>query len=272
MVLHYGYDRGLLGIYQKFKQKIICMLLAQNVNKKFNGIEVLHSVDVEVEPKKITVLIGPNGSGKSTLLRALSLLDPPSEGIIEIDKIRYSFPAEKRDQRAIFIWPKVTMVFQQLFLWPHLTLKENITLPARKGKVDNFDTKLHELIDAFNMAHFIDRYPNETSLGQRQRAALARAIILNPSYLLLDEITSALDVEQTTSVLSYLQGLKENGMGILLVTHLMGFARRAADKIVFLDKGKVLETSGPELIDFPTQERVRKFLAMYKSNTGTKVS
>jgi len=117
------------------------------------------------------------------------------------------------------------------------------------------------------MAEFIDRYPNEASIGQRQRTALARALILDPSYILLDEITSALDVEQVSVILSHLQALRDKGIGVLLVTHLIGFARRAADRVVFLDEGKVLESGGPDLLDCPKNERVRRFLSVIESAT-----
>jgi len=243
------------------------MLEAKNICKQYNGTRVLCDVSLTVETNKITALIGPNGSGKSTLLRVLTFLDLPDEGTISVDNELYSFPSGR--ERYKNLWPDLTMVFQQLFLWPHLTLRENISLPVRKRKVRDCAERLKRLIDIFDMSDFADRYPNETSLGQRQRAALARAIILSPRYLLLDEITSALDVEQTTAVLNHLQTLKEEGTGILLVTHLLGFARRAADQIVFLDKGQVLETGGPELIDAPTQERVKRFLDMYKAGADT---
>ena len=238
------------------------MLSARNVSKKFDGVKALDNISIDVVPRSIGVLIGPNGSGKSTLLRALSLLDPPSEGTIDVDDLLFSFPSEKK-QNTQFFWPRVTVVFQQLFLWPHLSLKENIALPARKAYIPDWEERLDELIHEFGLEHFIDRYPNETSLGQRQRVALARAVLLNPSYLLLDEITSALDIEQSSSVLSYLQKLRENGMGILLITHLIGFARRAADTVTFLDKGQILESGGPELLELSKHERIRKFLDLH---------
>ena len=117
------------------------------------------------------------------------------------------------------------------------------------------------------MKDFIDRYPNQVSIGQRQRAALARALILNPSYVLLDEITSSLDVEQVSAILLYLQVLRDRGIGILIITHLINFARRAADSIVFLDEGRVIEKNGPALLDNPTEDRVKRFLSGVESAT-----
>jgi ABC-type polar amino acid transport system ATPase subunit len=124
---------------------------------------------------------------------------------------------------------------------------------------------LNELISLFDMKEFVDRYPNEVSIGQRQRAALVRSLVLNPSYILMDEITSALDVEQISKILIHLQFLKEQGIGILITTHLIGFARRAADKVFFMDNGRIIEFGGPELIDFPNNPRVKQFLSVIKS-------
>jgi len=129
------------------------------------------------------------------------------------------------------------------------------------------DKLLQELIERFEMREFIHRFPNQVSLGQRQRAALARALVLEPRYILLDEITSALDVEQVASLLGYLEILRERGIGVLLVTHLLNFARRAADQIVFLDHGRAIESGGPEMLDHPTSERLRKFLSAVNAAT-----
>lgn len=127
--------------------------------------------------------------------------------------------------------------------------------------------KVEELIDLFEMRSFIYRYPNEASLGQRQRAALARALLLQPKYLLLDEITSSLDVEQVAIILSYLKKLAQTGIGILTVTHLLHFAREAADTVIFMESGQVIEKGGPEVLISPSQERVKRFLSVIESAT-----
>lgn len=262
------------------------MITARNIRKSFNGTEVLHGINLDVAAGAITVLVGPNGGGKTTLLWALSLLDPPTSGLVDIDGVSYDFDLMDRSQsqarRQVAIhgsslslplqqsqkftapWPNLTMVFQQLFLWPHLTLRENIDLPLKRNNISNGAERLEEVIELFRMGHFIDRYPNEASLGQKQRVALARALALKPKYLLLDEITSALDVEQIAIILSHLQHLRDTGVGILIVTHLMGFARSAADKICFIDKGSVLQEGGSEILDAPTNERIRRFVSMHK--------
>lgn len=238
------------------------MLIGKKITKQYHGREILKGVDIKVEPGKITSLIGPSGSGKTTLLRVLSMLDLPDTGSIFLDSEKYNFPVQPNE--IIPPWPRVSVVFQQLFLWPHLTLRQNILLPL-KGVRD--DQHISELIKILQMEEFIDRYPNQVSLGQRQRVALARALALNPEYLLLDEITSALDVEQVNIILNHLQALKDKGVGILIVTHLLNFAQRASDQIVFLDEGKVIETGGKEILEKPKHERIQKFLSIVKAAT-----
>ena len=234
------------------------MLIGKNLTKKYQGQEILRGVDIEIERGKITSLIGPSGAGKTTLLRVLSMLDLPDTGNITLDEKDFKFPQNKE----IKVWPKISVVFQQLFLWPHLTLRQNILLPLR-NKIDK--EYINELIDVLQMKDFIDRYPNEVSIGQRQRAAIARAIALKPDYLLLDEITSSLDVEQIDLVLKFLLKLKERGVGILIITHLLNFAKNTSDQVVFLDSGIVLERGGKEILENPKHERVQKFLSIVKA-------
>lgn len=240
------------------------MISARNIHKSFEGRKILDGIDIDIEPGKITCLIGPSGSGKTTLLRALGLLEYPEQGDIAVDNKKYKFPlpADKPEIKK-GPWPKITVVFQSLFLWPHMTLRENIALPAlnKKRSINNLDKKIDKLVEAFDMSAFINRYPNEASLGQRQRVALARALILEPQYVLLDEITSSLDVEQIEKILNYLQMLRAEGMGVFLITHLLGFARRASDKIIFIDGGKIQEQGGPEILANPQSPRLKQFLA-----------
>ncbi len=219
------------------------------------GREILRSVNLDIEAGTITSLIGPSGAGKTTLLSALSFSDIPESGSILVDDNSYTFP---RAEKTLAPSPAVAFVFQQLFLWPHLTLRENIALSNRAT-----ETEMSELISAFGMKDFIDRYPNQTSLGQRQRAALARAVALKPRYLLLDEVTSALDIEQIEAVVLYLEKLKKGGTGILVVTHLIHFAQRISDQILFMDKGEVVERGGKELISNPKHQRTRDFLKYF---------
>lgn len=261
------------------------MLSARNIYKSFGCKKVLNGVDIDIALGQISCIIGPSGTGKTTLLRALCLLDFPDEGEITIDENIYSISKEtgldvdipvddsilnhKDPMKALMKqvktgpWPKVTAVFQSLFLWPHLTLRENIMLPARNHN-PNADKDIEGLIKVFEMAEFIDNYPNQSSVGQRQRVALARALILNPKYILLDEITSALDVEQSARILTKLTHLKERGIGVFLITHHLGFARQAADQIVFMDEGKIAEQGPPDILSNPKTDRLRDFLSLAK--------
>lgn len=238
------------------------MLRATGITKSFGDQAVLRGVDLAVEPGTITAIIGPSGGGKSTLLRALSLLEAPDSGVIEIDDSVHRFPG---DTNAEAPWPALGVVFQQLFLWPHLTLRRNITLPLelRKQVVDT--RRVEELIGVFELREAAEKYPNQTSLGQRQRAALIRALVLDPRYLLLDEITSALDVEHIVRVLAHLRDARTQGAGILLVTHLIGFARSSADQIIFMEAGRVLESGNASVLSSPKTERLSQFLSLVET-------
>lgn len=243
------------------------MLVGTGIKKVIAGKPILDGIDLTIAPGKITALIGPSGSGKTTLLKTLAFLEQPDSGCISLDGTTYSFPKSKRWYPKK-IWPHITVVFQQHFLWPHLTLRQNITLPLKLHSTRrelHLDKSVDELIDLLDLASFIDRYPNQTSLGQRQRIALARALVLDPAYILLDEVTASLDVEQVSVILSHLQKLKGRGIGMLIITHLIGFAARAADQVVFLDKGKVIESGDAELLRSPKHERVSRFLSVIES-------
>jgi ABC-type polar amino acid transport system ATPase subunit len=237
------------------------MLTARNINKTLGQKQVLSNVSASITPGQITALIGPSGGGKSTFLRALSFLDPPDTGSIEVDDATYVFP-NKNGNNLPSPWPKVTIVFQQLFLWPHLTIRQNISLPGKNVNGHGPNGIVDDLITLFDLGEFAGRYPNQVSLGQRQRAAIARALALEPKYLLLDEITSALDVEHVGRLLNHIKTLRAKGAGILLVTHLIGFAERAADQILFMESGAIVEAGGPELLSAPKSKRLSEFLSL----------
>lgn len=235
------------------------MITVKNITKQFGDKTVLDNISLEIRPGTITSVIGPSGSGKTTLLRTIGMLELADGGEISLDTEKYVFPVENIEGRTP--WPRITIVFQSLFIWPHLTLRQNILLPLRDNVTNENQKHLDELIDLFSMHQFIDRYPNEVSLGQKQRAAIVRALILKPEYLLLDEITSSLDVEQISIILSHLDIIKKQGVGIVMVTHLINFARTVSDNVIFLDQGKIIE-SGKEILVNPKNDRVQKFIKM----------
>ena len=251
------------------------MLAAHDLVKNYGPHRVLDGVSLALKPGELTALIGPSGSGKTTLLRALAGLEKPDQGIIQLGEARfdgavvapegvdwpYTGTAAATSPAATPpFWPQVTVVFQQLFLWPHLTLRENILLPARNLQGRDHNAALAHWVKKLDMAEFIDRYPNEASGGQKQRVAIARALMLRPQFLLLDEITSALDVQQTARILEFLPELKAHGMGILLITHALNFARQAADQVAYIEGGKILEAGPAMLLNKPKTAALKKFM------------
>jgi ABC-type polar amino acid transport system ATPase subunit len=237
------------------------MLEAANLTFGYDATPIIKKINLAIKPGEITVLIGPSGCGKTTLLRCLALLERPQQGNINIDGEVFSYPWPE-DKAFKPPWPSLTTVFQSLFLWPHLTLRENILLPVRLRGIADGNDKLDELIEAFDMGAFIERFPNEASLGQRQRVALARALMLQPHYLLLDEITSALDVEQIAKILGHLKQLRGKDIGIFIITHLLTFARHAADQVVFMADGELGEIGGADILKSPKTERLFQFLSV----------
>lgn len=236
------------------------MLQGKNIYKKINGTDILKDININVECSKISCLIGPSGSGKSTFLSCLSLLINPSNGIVVVDGKEYSFNNGNIGYKD-FPYPLVTMVFQGLFLFPHLTNEENILLPLKEHKktLDNFDP----LIEKLNIKDFLKKYPNECSGGEKQRVALARQILLEPKYLLLDEVTSALDLETVNTVASILIELKNKGTGILLATHMLNLAKTIGDDFYFLDKGELVEYGDVSQLSRPLTGRLKKFIKIY---------
>jgi ABC-type polar amino acid transport system ATPase subunit len=214
------------------------MIEAKNIIKKFGNKIALDNISAKFAAGTINAIIGPRGSGKSTLLRALAGLEPPESGAVT--KITY---------------PEITIVFQQLFLWPHLTIRQNIELPLKGAKEDGIITKL-------KITEFANRYPNEVSLGQRQLAALARGIALKPKYLLLDEVTSALDVEYVKLVLELLKELKSQGICIIIASHLLTFVKSAAEQVIFMENGKIIESGSPQIMQSPKSQRLKEFLSL----------
>jgi len=247
------------------------MLAGTAVSKQYPGAvrPTLDGVNLEVRPGTITTLLGSNGCGKSTLLGAMALLEPIDSGSIVMDGV--SYVASRRGVSAAPPWPVVTVVFQRLFLWPHLTVRQNINLPWTSDAA-HAAARFDDIVARFDLKGLEHRYPNQISTGQQQRVALARAVALRPRYLLLDEATSALDVEHVTSLLVLLKELRDQGVGILLVTHMIGFAREAADHVVFMGGGRILETGGPRILSAPKTVEFSRFLAVLEPSAGAPAS
>jgi polar amino acid transport system ATP-binding protein len=232
----------------------------ENVRKRFGELEVLHGIDLAVDLHQVVCVIGASGSGKSTLLRCINLLEHVDEGTIVVDGQQIA--GSKVDVNALR--QKIGIVFQAYNLFPHMTVLENVTLaPIRARKMSKADalSQAHELLGVIGLDDKANEYPDRLSGGQQQRVAIARALAMNPSLMLLDEITSALDPQLIGEVLSLVRDLAKEGMTMIIVTHEMSFARGIADKVCFLDEGVILEEGPPEQIfSSPQQPRTRDFL------------
>lgn len=235
------------------------MIICENLVKNYGVKKVIDHVSFSVKAGEIIVVTGPSGAGKSSLLRISSLIENPSEGSVKIDDKEYRF-AGNNNNKIREQFPKVGVVFQNLFLWPHLTNKENILLPVKKNWNEQKQSEFEKLIELFSLQELTEKFPNHCSVGQRQRVALVRAFLLDPQYLFLDEITSSLDIEQIGVLLNYLKQLKEKGKAIFLITHFLKFAHLAADQILFMEHGRVLEHGGKDILIAPKTERLKQFL------------
>jgi polar amino acid transport system ATP-binding protein len=236
------------------------LLEARGVRKSYGSNEVLKGVDLLVAPGEMVFLIGPSGSGKSTLLRCCNRLEDPTGGSIWVSGVDLLSPATDINRMR----REVGMVFQSFNLYPHLTALGNVTLALRKsmGKSrEEAERIAHANLERVDLADKACAYPGELSGGQQQRVAIARALALEPKILLMDEPTSALDPELVGSVLAVVRSLRESGMTMVIASHEMRFAREAADRVLFLDGGLVVEEGAPAtLFADPKEERTRRFL------------
>ncbi|WP_306325804.1 amino acid ABC transporter ATP-binding protein [Streptomyces venezuelae] len=233
----------------------------RGVNKHYGTLHVLQSIDLTVGRGEVVVVIGPSGSGKSTLCRAMNRLETVESGEIVIDG--QALPEEGKALARLRA--EVGMVFQSFNLFAHKTVLANVSLAqikVRKRKKEDADRRSRELLDRVGLAAHADKYPAQLSGGQQQRVAIARALAMDPKALLFDEPTSALDPEMINEVLEVMQQLAHEGMTMVVVTHEMGFARSAANRVVFMADGKIVEDRAPE--DFftaPRSERAKDFLS-----------
>jgi ABC-type polar amino acid transport system ATPase subunit len=233
---------------------------ARDVHKHFSQLHVLKGISFEVDVGETVVFAGPSGSGKSTLLRCLNGLEKIQHGSIMVDGL----PVHDHKVDLLDVRRRIGIVFQQFNLFPHLTVLKNITLPLIKAKgmeAEKAKTMAMDLLEKVDIAEKANVYPGNLSGGQQQRAAIARALAMEPKVVMFDEPTSALDPELTGGILEVMAGLAKEGMTMLVVTHEMGFARRAAKRMIFMDDGVIVESGKPEeLIENPRQERTKRFM------------
>ncbi|KOV79182.1 glutamate ABC transporter ATP-binding protein [Nocardia sp. NRRL S-836] len=236
------------------------MIRVAGVDKFFGPLHVLKNVQLEVPKGQVVVVLGPSGSGKSTLCRTINRLEPIDSGVIEVDG--QPLPAEGKELARLRA--DVGMVFQSFNLFAHKTIVENVMLApvkVRKTPASEARRTAMELLERVGIANQADKFPAQLSGGQQQRAAIARALAMKPKVMLFDEPTSALDPEMVQEVLDVMTGLAKDGMTMLVVTHEMGFARKAADRVVFMSDGEVVEDSTPEeFFSAPKSNRAKDFL------------
>ena len=236
------------------------MISIKNLSKTFNkNIHAVKDVDLEIAEGEVVVIVGPSGSGKSTVLRCINRLEIPTKGSISIDGVELTDPECDIDT----IRAEVGMVFQQFNLFPHLTVKENICLAQRKvrkrSKSESNEMTMKQLLRV-GIPDKAASYPRQLSGGQQQRVAIARSLAMEPKIMLFDEPTSALDPEMVKEVLDVMLELASEGMTMAVVTHEMGFAKAAGDRLVFMDEGMVVEIGPPgQVFENPAEQRTRDF-------------
>jgi glutamate transport system ATP-binding protein len=236
------------------------LVVLDHVNKWFGDLHVLQDINLAIDRGEVVVVIGPSGSGKSTLCRAINRLETIDEGTILLD----GQPLPQEGKELARLRAEVGMVFQSFNLFAHKTILENVTLGPIKVRglsKSDADAMAHRLLDRVGVAHQANKYPAQLSGGQQQRVAIARALAMEPKVMLFDEPTSALDPEMIKEVLDVMVDLAERGMTMVVVTHEMGFARTAADRVLFMSDGQVVEENKPEeFFTNPQSDRARDFL------------
>ena len=236
------------------------MINITNLHKNFGDLEVLKNISTEIKKGEIISIIGPSGSGKSTFLRCINKLEEPSSGHIYID----GMDLMDKNTDINKIRERVGMVFQHFNLFPNMTVLDNLTLSpimVKKESKEEAEKYALSLLEKVGLLDKANSYPTQLSGGQKQRIAIARALAMKPEVILFDEPTSALDPEMIKEVLDVMRDLAKEGMTMLIVTHEMGFARNVGNRILFMDKGEIIEDCSPkEFFENPTNERIKDFL------------
>ncbi|AWI13371.1 MAG: amino acid ABC transporter ATP-binding protein [Caldibacillus thermoamylovorans] len=245
----------------------MALIEVTNLIKSYDRLDVLKQISFTVERNEVVAIIGPSGSGKSTLLRSLVHLETIDNGTITVDGSNlvkngvYAKPKEIKEITA-----KMGMVFQHFNLFPHLTVKQNLELApklVRKEASGDLEKRSSALLEKVGLADRADAFPAKLSGGQKQRVAIARALMMNPEILLFDEPTSALDPELTGEVLKVMKDLADEQMTMVVVTHEMAFAKEVADRVIFMDKGEIIESDSPaQIFKNPKNERTKAFLGL----------
>jgi ABC-type polar amino acid transport system ATPase subunit len=237
------------------------VIRVKQLSKRFGSLAVLRGIDCSIQAKEVVCVIGPSGSGKSTFLRCLNGLEDASGGEVWVNSVSVHEPKTDIDS----LRADIGMVFQRFNLFPHKTVLQNITLaPSKVRGLTEADAKARAaaLLEKVGLIDKIDAYPNQLSGGQQQRVAIARALAMQPRIMLFDEPTSALDPEMVGEVLAVMQNLADEGMTMVVVTHEMGFARKVADRVIFIDEGVIVEQGAPvDIFDRPKEERTHRFLS-----------
>lgn len=227
------------------------MIKVKNISKSFDDNKVLDDISISIAEGEVVAVIGPSGSGKSTFLRCINMIESPDEGVVEVKSEKLTLKSARK------IRSEIGMVFQSFNLFPHMDVLRNITYPqikvSRKSKKDAVDTA-KKLLKRVGLAGYENQHPSQISGGEKQRVAIARALAMGPSIMLFDEPTSALDPEMVSEVLDIIKDLTKTKMTMLIVTHEIKFAKEVADRVIFFDKGKIIE-------DLPT----KKFFSSSKS-------
>jgi ABC-type polar amino acid transport system ATPase subunit len=241
------------------------MYTLEKAARHYSGITAIRDATCTIPTNGLAVVMGPSGSGKSTLLRLLSFVEQPDEGSVSLSLDGHTYTSDGMARP----WPQVTCVFQKLFLWPHLTLIENIRLPLRVSRAADVEERVSDVVELFDMSDFIGRYPNEVSGGQAQRAALARALVLRPKVILIDEAHTGLDLEQQRILNERLHALRSRGVGLVIVSHSLSFAYQYADTVIVLEEGAVVESLSRSVMTHPRSGYLRRAVDLMRSEPGS---